>query len=232
MTTTDPSREVLTASRHSPTGRIAISIWNVRKVWEAYEIHTTLRSIELGLLPANGQQLLQHKVGLLPGNGQELALKDLKNPKGRSQSANSSGSLPEELADCGPCNSGVPTSCDVACANVFMPSVRDCPEAVQPFSIVVRSHPSLLSVLHRKRSDSVSASVLSLTASNLCCYRLHFARPLQCTSHSSTAMHTRWARAGRAVTRMFSHGSKYWTKHSSTRWRRWQSTWSQTICWR
>ena len=30
------------------------------------------------MLPANGHQLLQHKVGLLPGNGQELALKDLK----------------------------------------------------------------------------------------------------------------------------------------------------------
>ena len=42
-------------------------------------------SHKLGLLPpANGQQLLQRKVGLLPGNGQELALKDLKNSKGRS----------------------------------------------------------------------------------------------------------------------------------------------------
>ena len=59
------------------------------------------------------------------------------------------------------CNSGVPTSCDIGCANVFMPFVRDCPEAVQSFSSVVRNHPSLR--LPRKRnSGSVSASVLSL----------------------------------------------------------------------
>ena len=35
------------------------------------------------------------------------------------------------------CSSGVPTSCDVGCASVFLPFLRDCPDVALPFASVV-----------------------------------------------------------------------------------------------